>query len=130
MELLESHLDTHSTEFKANAPHPRAWPEDLGRRLGMARLGGGEEQVARHRSRKKLFVRDRIERLLDPGTAFLELSPLAAQGLYDGDAPCAGLVTGIGMVQGRQVMVVANDATVKGGTYFPLTVKKHVRAQE
>ncbi len=130
MELLESHLDTTSAEFKANAAHHRALAEDLRRRLGEARLGGGEEQVARHRSRKKLFVRDRIERLLDPGTAFLELSPLAAQGMYDGDAPCAGLVTGIGMVQGRQVMVVANDATVKGGTYFPLTVKKHVRAQE
>jgi acetyl-CoA carboxylase carboxyltransferase component len=130
MELLESHLDVHSPEFKANAAHHRALAEDLKRRLAEARMGGGEDQVKRHRSRGKLFVRDRVERLLDPGTSFLELSPLAANGLYDGDAPCAGLVTGIGVVRGRQVMVVANDATVKGGTYFPLTVKKHVRAQE
>src|SRR5262249_35869935 len=86
--------------------------------------------VQRHVSRGKLFVRDRVERLLDPGSAFLELSPLAADGLYDGEAPCAGIVTGIGAVGGRTVMVVANDATVKGGTYFPMTVKKHVRAQE
>ncbi|HTK31779.1 MAG TPA: carboxyl transferase domain-containing protein [Candidatus Saccharimonadaceae bacterium] len=130
MELLESHLDVQSEEFKANAAHHRALAEDLKRRLAEARVGGGEDQVKRHRSRGKLFVRDRVERLLDPGTSFLELSPLAANGLYDGDAPCAGLVTGIGVVRGRQVMVVANDATVKGGTYFPLTVKKHVRAQE
>ena len=86
--------------------------------------------MKRHTSRGKLFVRERVETLLDPGTAFLELSPLAAYRLYDGDAPCAGLVTGIGMVHGRHVMVVANDATVKGGTYYPMTVKKHVRAQE
>ena len=92
--------------------------------------GGGADLVKRHTSRGKLFVRERVERLLDPGTAFLELSPLAANGLYDDEAPAAGLVTGVGMVHGRTVMVVANDATVKGGTYFPITVKKHVRAQE
>jgi len=130
MELLESHLDTAGDEFKANASHHRALAAELKRRLAEVQQGGGSDQVARHRSRRKLFVRDRVERLLDPGTAFLELSPLAANGMYGGEGPCAGLVTGVGLVRGRQVMVVANDATVKGGTYFPITVKKHVRAQE
>ncbi len=130
MELLESHLDTAGEEFAANAAHHRALAAELRTRIGGVQQGGGAEAVKRHTSRGKLFVRERIERLLDPGTAFLELSPLAAWELYDGDAPAAGLVTGIGMVQGRHVMVVANDATVKGGTYYPLTVKKHVRAQE
>jgi len=130
MERLESHLDTSSAEFKANAAHHRALAADLRERLARVREGGGPDQVARHRSRGKLLVRERIERLLDPGTAFLELSPLAANGLYDDEAPCAGVITGVGTVHGRPVMVVANDATVKGGTYFPMTVKKHVRAQE
>src|SRR5262245_15328710 len=130
MERLESHLDTNSDEFKANAKHHRALAAELEQRLAAVRQGGGAESVKRHTSRGKLFVRERVERLLDPGTAFLELSPLAANGMYDGDAPCAGLVTGIGRVHGRHVMVVANDATVKGGTYYPITVKKHVRAQE
>src|SRR5437867_7477688 len=130
MELIESHLDVRSDEFKANAAHHRPLAAELKRHLARIKAGGEPDQVTRHRSRGKLFVRDRIEKLLDPATAFLELSPLAAHGLYDGEAPCAGIVTGIGVVHGRQVMVVANDATVKGGTYFPLTVKKHVRAQE
>jgi acetyl-CoA carboxylase carboxyltransferase component len=130
MELIESHLDTSSEEFKANAAHQRGLAAELRERLAAVKQGGGADQVARHASRAKLFVRDRIERLLDPGSAFLELSPLAAHGLYDGEAPCAGLVTGVGIVRGRTVMVVANDATVKGGTYFPMTVKKHVRAQD
>jgi acetyl-CoA carboxylase carboxyltransferase component len=130
MELLDSHLDVQSEEFKSNAAHHRALAEDLSRRLEGVKLGGGVDQVKRHTSRGKLFVRERIERLLDPGTAFLELSPLAANGLYKDEAPAAGLVTGVGMVQGRAVLVVANDATVKGGTYLPMTVKKHVRAQE
>jgi acetyl-CoA carboxylase carboxyltransferase component len=130
MELLESHLDTHSDEFKRNTAHHRALAAELKRHLATIKQGGGPDLVKRHTARGKLFVRERIERLLDPGTAFLELSPLAAFGLFDGEAPCAGLVTGVGMVQGRQVMVVANDATVKGGTYYPTTVKKHVRAQE
>jgi len=130
MELLESHLDTGSDEFKANAAHHRALAAELRRRLEQVKQGGGPQLVARHRSRGKLFVRDRLERLLDPGSAFLELSPLAADGLYGGEASAAGIVTGIGTVHGRAVMVVANDATVKGGTYYPLTVKKHVRAQE
>jgi len=130
MELIESHLDTHSDEFKANDAHHRALAAELRERLAAVRQGGGAENLRRHTARGKLFVRERIERLLDPGTAFLELSPLAAWGLYDGEAPGAGLVTGVGVVHGRTVMVVANDATVKGGSYLPMTVKKHVRAQE
>src|SRR5499427_9652114 len=130
MERLESHLDTNSDEFKANAKHHRALAAELEQRLAAVRQGGGAESVKRHTSRGKLFVRERVERLLDPGTAFLELSPLAATGMYGDDAPCAGIVTGIGTVHGRHVMVVANDATVKGGTYYPMTVKKHVRAQD
>src|SRR5499427_481839 len=130
MERLESHLDTNSDEFKANAKHHRALADELRQKLAAVKAGGGEAAVKKHTSRGKLFVRERVERLLDPGTAFLELSPLAANGLYDGDAPCAGIVTGVGVVGGRTVMVVANDATVKGGTYYPMTVKKHVRAQE
>ena len=104
--------------------------EELRERSAEARRGGGEKAQRRHRERGKLPVRQRIERLLDPGTAFLELSPLAAFGMYDGRVPAAGIVTGIGRVSGREVMVVANDATVKGGTYYPMTVKKHLRAQE
>src|SRR5262245_36444997 len=130
MELIESQLDTSSDEFKANDAHHRALAEGLKAHLETVKQGGGKAPVSRHKARGKLFVRERVERLLDPGTAFLELSPLAAHELYEGEAPCAGLVTGIGSVQGRHVMVVANDATVKGGTYFPITVKKHVRAQE
>ena len=95
-----------------------------------ARAGGGAKALERHHAQGKLFVRDRLARLLDPGSPFLELSPLAAQNVYDDDAPGAGLVTGIGRVSGREVLIVANDATVKGGTYYPLTVKKHLRAQE
>src|SRR5436190_21058027 len=92
--------------------------------------GGGEKAVERHRSRGKLPARERIDRLVDPGSAFLELSALAAWALYEGQAPSAGIVTGIGVVEGRECVLIANDATVKGGTYFPLTVKKHLRAQE
>ncbi|HET7226608.1 MAG TPA: carboxyl transferase domain-containing protein [Candidatus Eisenbacteria bacterium] len=130
MELLETHVDAHAAEFRANAAHHAALAAELARALTAVRAGGGLEQAERHRARGKLMVRDRVERLLDPGTAFLELSPLAAHGLYDGEAPSAGIVTGIGRVHGRSVMVVANDATVKGGTYLPMTVKKHLRAQE
>jgi acetyl-CoA carboxylase carboxyltransferase component len=130
MELIESHLETSSDEFKANAAHQKALAAELKEKLAAAKQGGGADLVKRHTSRGKLFVRERVDRLLDPGSAFLELSPLAAHGLYDGEAPCAGIVTGVGIVGGRTVMVVANDATVKGGTYLPMTVKKHVRAQE
>jgi len=103
---------------------------DLEAELERARAGGGPAAIERHRKRGKLLARERIERLIDPGGAFLELSPLAAHGLYDGDAPAAGIVTGVGPVSGRPCVIVANDATVKGGSYFPITVKKHLRAQE
>jgi acetyl-CoA carboxylase carboxyltransferase component len=130
MDLIESHLDTNSDEFKANAAHHRALAATLKTHLEAVKEGGGKAQKSRHKARGKLFVRERVELLLDPGTAFLELSPLAAHGLYDDEAPSAGVMTGVGTVRGRPVMVVANDATVKGGTYLPMTVKKHVRAQE
>ena len=127
---LESLIDTAGSTFRENRAHMERLLVDLRERLAAARAGGGEEAVRRHREQGKLLVRERIERLLDPGTPFLEVAALAAHGLYEGAAPSAGIVTGIGRVRGREVMVVANDATVKGGTYFPLTVKKHLRAQE
>jgi propionyl-CoA carboxylase len=130
MSVLESHVDPQSPEFRENQAHMDALVADLRARLARARAGGGEEAVARHREQGKLLARERVEKLLDPATPFLEIGALAADGLYDSAAPSAGLVTGIGRVRGREVMVVANDATVKGGTYFPLTVKKHLRAQE
>ena len=130
MEILESHLDPASPAFKANTKHHLGLCRDLEARLTKVREGGGAEARARHEKRGKIFVRDRVDALLDEGTPFLELSPLAANGLYDGAAPCAGVVCGIGRVAGREVMVIANDATVKGGTYLPMTVKKHLRAQE
>ncbi|HET7747103.1 MAG TPA: carboxyl transferase domain-containing protein, partial [Vicinamibacteria bacterium] len=130
MPILESHVDTSSAEFRENAASMQSLVDDLRERLAAARAGGGPEAVKRQREQGKLLARERVERLLDPGTPFLEIGALAAHGLYDGAAPSAGIVTGIGRVRGREVMVVANDATVKGGTYFPLTVKKHVRAQE
>src|ERR671912_7832 len=98
--------------------------------MGRVALGGGERARQRHVDRGKLLPRERVDTLLDPGSPFLELSPLAAHGLYDGEAPAAGIITGIGRVAGRECVVVANDATVKGGTYYPMTVKKHLRAQE
>ncbi|HEY3766710.1 MAG TPA: carboxyl transferase domain-containing protein, partial [Gaiellales bacterium] len=130
MPRIASHLDAGSDEFRANREHMRGLVAELDRHLERARAGGGETAVERHRARGKLLARERIERLIDPGAAFLELSPLAAHGLYDGEAPAAGIVTGIGPVAGRPCVVVANDATVKGGSYFPMTVKKHLRAQE
>ncbi len=130
MVTLETHIDPADPIFQANRTRMQQLVAELRERLGRAREGGGAKYVERHREQGKLPVRERIERLLDPGSPFLELSPLAADGMYDGDAPAAGIVTGIGRVSGREVMVVANDATVKGGTYFPMTVKKHLRAQE
>jgi 3-methylcrotonyl-CoA carboxylase beta subunit len=130
MDVLESRIDTQSPAFAANREAMSRLVEELRGHLETARAGGGEKAKARHRELGKLPVRDRIDKLLDSGSPFLEIAPLAAHGLYDGAAPCAGIVTGIGRVHGREVMVVANDATVKGGTYFPLTVKKHLRAQE
>src|SRR5207248_6032758 len=107
-----------------------AFVAELRERTAQVARGGGEAAVERHRSRGKLTARERIDRLVDPDSAFLELSALAAWDMYGGDAPGAGMVTGIGVVSGRECVIVANDATVKGGTYFPLTVKKHLRAQE
>jgi len=130
MPVLESHVDPASEDFRENLARMDALEADLRRRLAEARAGGGEEAVRRHREQGKLLARERIERLLDPGSPFLELSPLAAWDLYEGEAPAAGVVTGIGRIEGRPCMVVANDATVKGGTYFPLTVRKHLRAQQ
>jgi acetyl-CoA carboxylase carboxyltransferase component len=128
--VLESRVDPSAPEFQANREHNLRLVEDLRARLARVLQGGGPEAVARHRARRKLLARERIERLLDPDTPFLELSPLAANGMYDDDAPAAGIVTGIGSVCGKEVAIVANDATVKGGTYYPLTVKKHLRLQE
>jgi acetyl-CoA carboxylase carboxyltransferase component len=130
MERLRSHVDINSAEFRANRDRMQALVAEYRARLDQVRLGGGAKYLARHREHGKLPVRERIEGLIDPGSAFLELSPLAAWEMYDGDAPSAGIVTGIGRVSGRDVLIVANDATVKGGTYYPLTVKKHLRAQE
>jgi propionyl-CoA carboxylase len=127
---VESRVNPSSPDFKANREHNLALVADLRARLAQVRLGGGPEAVRRHVARGKLLARDRIDCLLDPGTPFLELSPLAANGMYDDDAPSAGIVTGIGQVEGKQVAIVANDATVKGGTYYPITVKKHLRLQE
>jgi 3-methylcrotonyl-CoA carboxylase beta subunit len=130
MAVIESTLDVRSEPFRANAAAMRALVEDLRSKLAQLALGGGEAARARHRARGKLLPRERVEWLLDPGTPFLEFSPLAAWGLYDGEAPGAGLITGIGRISGRECVIVCNDATVKGGTYYPLTVKKHLRAQE
>jgi 3-methylcrotonyl-CoA carboxylase beta subunit len=130
MRVLESHVDPTDPTFITNTQHMQQLIAELRERTARAREGGGLKYLERHRSLGKLPVRERIDRLIDAGSPFLELSPLAAYGLYDDDAPAGGLVTGIGRVAGREVVVVANDATVKGGTYYPLTVKKHLRAQQ
>jgi 3-methylcrotonyl-CoA carboxylase beta subunit/propionyl-CoA carboxylase len=130
MDRLPTHIDPGSDLFRNNAARMTALVAELRERLATARQGGGPKYVDRQREQGKLPVRERIDKLLDPGSPFLELSPLAAWDVYDNDAPGAGLVTGIGRVSGREVVVVANDATVKGGTYYPLTVKKHLRAQQ
>jgi 3-methylcrotonyl-CoA carboxylase beta subunit len=130
METLPSTFDLQSPEARANADAMATIMDEFRRNLTQTLEGGGADAVAKHKKRGKLLARERIEALLDPGSPFLELSTLAAHGMYDGDAPGAGVVTGIGLVHQRPVMVVANDATVKGGTYFPMTVKKHLRAQE
>ena len=130
MDAFASNLNPDSKEFTANAEHHRALAAELRQHLETAHAGGGPAARKRHEARGKLYVRERIERLLDPGAPFLELSPLAAHELYDGAAAGAGVVTGVGRVSGREVIIVANDATVKGGSYYPLTVKKHLRAQQ
>jgi acetyl-CoA carboxylase carboxyltransferase component len=127
--LLQSRVE-HTDDFTRRRARLEALLEELRARTAQVAAGGGERAIERHRSRGKLLARERIDRLIDPGTAFLELNALAAWELYDGEAPGAGIVTGIGVVEGRECVIVANDATVKGGSYFPLTVKKHLRAQE
>ena len=130
MSVLDTTLDPQSADFRRNAEAMRRLVSDLRAQVAAAELGGGERARARHTERGKLLPRERVRQLLDVGTPFLELSQLAAHGMYGGDVAAAGVVTGIGRVSGRECVVVANDATVKGGSYFPLTVKKHLRAQE
>jgi len=134
VDIIQSSIDTSNPEIQKNRAHNCALAEELRQRLALVRQGGGTKYRQRQEKQGKLYVRERIDRLLDPGSPFLELSPLAAWGMYGDQAPegvpGAGIVTGIGRVAGREVMIVANDATVKGGTYFPLTMKKHLRAQE
>jgi len=130
MAHLKSAIDRRSPEFQANASAMRERLAKLSAKLEAVSQGGGAESRRRHEARGKLFARDRIDLLLDTGSPFLEIGTLAAHGLYDGDAHAAGIVTGIGRVSGRECMIVANDATVKGGTYYPMTVKKHLRAQD
>lgn len=128
--MITSRIDPNSEAFHMSASYMRGLCEELQQRLSLASRGGDDDARRKHVERGKLLVRDRIAALLDPGAPFLELSPLAAEDMYDGSAPSAGIVTGIGRVHGLPVVVVANDATVKGGTYFPMTIKKHLRAQE
>ena len=129
MDRLPTRVNRADPEYQARKEHNIGLISALRTNLDTASNGGGGKYVERHRSRGKLLPRERIERIIDPGTAFLELSPLAAYGLYDGRAHSAGIVTGVGMVHGRECLFVANDATVKGGSYYPMTVKKHIRAQ-
>ena len=128
--IIKSKLDTNSPEFNESRSRMQSLVEELNNKIDLASQGGGDRSRKKHLSRNKLLARDRVKVLLDPGSPFLELSQLAANKMYDDNAPAAGIVTGIGRVHGMEVMIVANDATVKGGTYYPLTVKKHLRAQE
>jgi acetyl-CoA carboxylase carboxyltransferase component len=128
--ILETRVERGSTEFATNRARMEELVDELRERTAKVAEGGGTEAVERHRSRGKMLARERVESLLDPGSSFLELNTLAAWNLYEGEAPAAGMLTGIGVIDGRECVVVANDATVKGGTYYPLTVKKHLRAQE
>src|SRR6476619_1796682 len=127
MTALSSTIEPGSAEFARNAEAMKALVADLRVKLEAAMQGGSEEARARHVARGKLLARERINLLLDPGTPFLELSPLAAHGMYGGDVHSASLITGIGRVSGRECAIIANDATIKGGTYYPMTVKKHLR---
>ena len=127
---LETKIDRECDKYRARFEHNRKLVEKLRVDVAEAAKGGPEKHRERHVSRGKLLPRERVERLLDPGSPFLEIGQLAACDMYDGDVPGAGLIAGIGRVSGRQVMIVCNDATVKGGTYYPITVKKHLRAQE
>ena len=130
MSIIQSRHNSNSKEAITNREHNDSLSKELRKRILENSKGGRPEMVQRHQERGKLLVRDRIEELIDSDTPFLEFSPLAAYGLYKDEVPSAGIITGIGVVNGREVMIIANDATVKGGTYYPLTVKKHLRAQE
>src|SRR5215210_2002320 len=130
MAVLTSQVERESADFERRRARMEELVAELRDRTAAVARGGGERAVERHRTRGKLTARERVDRLLDPNTAFLELNALAAWDIYDGQAPGAGIVTGVGVIEGRECVVVANDATVKGGSYFPLTVKKHLRAQE
>jgi len=129
MDVLESNINTSNKEYKENFKNYKELVNDLKEKIAVAQKGGGEEKIKLHKSRNKMLARERIETLLDPDTPFMEFNPLAAYNMYDDRAPCAGIVTGIGIIHNREVVIVANDATVTGGTYFPMTVKKHLRAQ-
>ncbi|MEM7026494.1 MAG: carboxyl transferase domain-containing protein, partial [Pseudomonadota bacterium] len=130
MSTLASRVSTRSEDFRANAEAMTSLVADLRQQVQRIKEGGGERSRARHEARGKLLPRERIRRLLDPGSPFLELSQLAAFGMYGDEVPCAAIITGIGRIMGRECVIVANDATVKGGTYYPVTVKKHLRAQD
>ena len=130
MHVLATHIDSGSQDFLKNVEFHKGLSQELRKKLEQVKLGGGHDAVKKHRARKKLLPRERIEKILDQGSPFIELSALAGLEVYEEDVPGAGMVTGIGLVHGIECLFVANDATVKGGTYFPLTVKKHLRAQE
>jgi acetyl-CoA carboxylase carboxyltransferase component len=130
MGIIETRIDRNSPEFEENTLYFQQLLDQLNERVRHVQQGGGADAIAKHRKRNKLLARERVQLLCDPDTPFLELSPLAAWNMYHNEAPSAGIVTGIGLVEGQECMIVANDATVKGGTYYPLTVKKHLRAQE
>ena len=127
---LETKLAPRSEEFKTNVAAMQSVVDDLKKKIDTIFQGGGTQAREKHLARGKLLPRDRVQMLLDPGTPFLELSQLAAFDMYNNDAPCAGVITGIGRISGQECVIVCNDATVKGGTYYPLTVKKQLRAQE
>jgi len=129
MTIIKSKIDATSDTFQQNAEHVRRQVNDLQQVLAQVAQGGGAKAQALHESRGKLLPRDRIQKLIDPHTSFFELSPLAAYQLYQEDVPAAGIITGIGQIHHQECMIIANDATVKGGTYYPMTVKKHLRAQ-
>jgi acetyl-CoA carboxylase carboxyltransferase component len=130
MAIIETHIERDSPEFQENSQHFLQLIDQLSQRTQQVQQGGGADAIARHRKRNKLLARERIQLLCDPDTPFLEFSPLASWDMYENDAPSAGIITGIGLVEGQECVIVANDATVKGGTYYPITVKKHLRAQE
>jgi len=130
MDVIETNIDTLDKDYKENYKHYESLAKNLKQNIATVSKGGGDEKIKLHKSRNKMLVRERIDALLDPDTPFMEFNTLAGYGMYNDKAPCAGIVTGIGIVHGREVVIVANDATVTGGTYYPMTVKKHLRAQE